>query len=86
MIESGPLSDQMPGGNNQTWNWSNFKNLNNNPFILSGGLNSSNIKNAINLTGANFVDINSGVEIEKGEKSITLIEEIVSLIHSKKNG
>ena len=86
LIESGPLSDQMPGGNNQTWNWSNFKNLNNNPFILSGGLNSSNIKNAINLTGANFVDINSGVEIEKGEKSITLIEEIVSLIHSKENG
>jgi phosphoribosylanthranilate isomerase len=35
------------------------------PFILSGGLNESNIQEAINLTGADFVDINSGVEEKK---------------------
>ena len=51
------------------------------PFILSGGLNSSNIKDAIRLTGANFIDINSGVEVEPGEKTLTLIEEFISLIH-----
>ena len=51
------------------------------PFILSGGLNSSNIREAIDLTGADFVDINSGVEVEPGEKTISLLEEIISLIH-----
>lgn len=71
----------MPGGNNNTWDWSNFSNVKKLPFILSGGLNSSNIKEAIHLTGADFIDINSGVEIEPGEKTITLIEEIISLIH-----
>ena len=70
----------MPGGNNSTWNWSNFNNANNLPFILSGGLNSSNIKESIDLTGADFIDINSGVEVEPGEKTISLIEEIISLI------
>ena len=67
-------------GNNSTWNWSNFHNANNLPFILSGGLNSSNIKESISLTGADFIDINSGVEVESGEKTISLIEEIISLI------
>ena len=36
---------------------------------------------AHSLTGADFIDINSGVEAEPGEKTITLIEEIISLIH-----
>ena len=80
LVDSKPSDSQMPGGNNSTWNWSNFHNANNLPFILSGGLNSSNIKESISLTGADFIDINSGVEVEPGEKTISLIEEIISLI------
>ncbi len=71
----------MPGGNNLAWDWTKFHNTNKIPFVLSGGLNSSNIKEAIDLTGADFVDINSGVEVEPGEKTISLLEEIISLIH-----
>ena len=81
LIDSRPSNQQMPGGNNLTWDWTKFHNTNKIPFILSGGLNSSNIKEAIDLTGADFVDINSGVEVEPGEKTISLLEEIISLIH-----
>ncbi len=82
LIEAKPSSNQMPGGNNKTWDWSNFKNIKKLPYILSGGLNVTNIKKAINLTGANFVDINSGVEEKPGEKSLTLIDGIISSIYN----
>ncbi len=82
LIEAKPSSNQMPGGNNKTWDWSDFKNIKKLPYILSGGLNVTNIKKAINLTGADFVDINSGVEEQLGEKSLTLIDGIISSIYN----
>ena len=82
LIEAKPTSNQMPGGNNKTWDWSDFKNIKKLPYILSGGLNVTNIKKAINLTGADFVDINSGVEEKPGEKSLTLIDGIISSIYN----
>ena len=82
LIEAKPSSNQMPGGNNQTWDWSDFKNTKKLPYILSGGLNVTNIKKAISLTGADFVDINSGVEEQPGEKSLTLIDGIISSIYN----
>ena len=82
LIEAKPSSNQMPGGNNTNWDWSDFKNVKNLPYILSGGLNVTNIKKAISLTGADFVDINSGVEEQPGEKSLTLIDGIISSIYN----
>ena len=78
LIEKTPNEQDQPGGNNKTWDWSKFKNPLNHPFILSGGLNQQNIFEAINLTGADFVDINSGVEEIKGEKSLSLIDSLIS--------
>ena len=82
LIEAKPSSNQMPGGNNTICDWSDFKNVKNLPYILSGGLNVTNIKKAISLTGADFVDINSGVEEQPGEKSLTLIDGIISSIYN----
>ena len=82
LIEAKPSSNQMPGGNNKTRDWSDFKNIKKLPYILSGGLNVTNIKKAISLTGADFVDINSGVEEQPGEKSLTLIDGIISSIYN----
>jgi len=77
LIERAPSKNDMPGGNNKSWDWSSFENPNNLPFMISGGLNITNIKKAIDLTGANFVDINSGVEDKPGIKNISLIEDLV---------
>src|SRR6056300_165498 len=82
LIEGKPEKNEQPGGNNKTWNWSEFSNPKKLPFILSGGLNESNVLNAINLTGADFVDINSGVEEKKGEKNFSLIDRLVSSLKS----
>ena len=80
LIEGKPNTGDQPGGNNKTWNWSEFDNPHKHPFVLSGGLNQQNIHEAISLTGADFVDINSGVEEKKGEKSLSLIDSLISSI------
>ena len=82
LIEGKPEKHDQPGGNNKTWNWSEFSNPKKLPFILSGGLNESNVLDAINLTRADFVDINSGVEEKKGEKNLSLIDRLVSSLKS----
>jgi len=80
LIEAKPNLKDQPGGNNKTWNWSNFENPFHHSFILSGGLNQYNIIEAINLTGAEFIDINSGVEEIKGEKNLSLIDSLISTL------
>ena len=83
LIEGDPSKNDQPGGNNKTWNWNDFKNSQNLPFILSGGLNQDNLSQAINLTGANFVDINSGVEKIQGEKDLSLIDSLISSLKNE---
>lgn len=83
LIEGEPSKNDQPGGNNKTWNWNDFKNSQNLPFILSGGLNQDNLSQAINLTGANFVDINSGVEKIQGEKDLSLIDSLISSLKNE---
>ena len=80
LIESTPQQDDQPGGNNKSWQWNNFRNPLKLPFILSGGLNEKNLPEAISLTGTNFIDINSGVEEIRGEKSLSLIDSLISSI------
>ena len=83
LIEGEPSKNDQPGGNNKNWNWSEFKNPLNLPFILAGGLNQDNLSQAINLTGADFVDINSGVEETKGEKNLSLIDSLISSLKNE---
>jgi len=83
LIEGDPSKNDQPGGNNKTWNWNDFKNSQDLPFILSGGLNQDNLSQAINLTGANFIDINSGVEKIQGEKDLSLIDSLISSLKNE---
>ena len=83
LIEGEPSKNDQPGGNNKTWDWNDFKNSQDLPFILSGGLNQDNLSQAINLTGANFIDINSGVEKIQGEKDLSLIDSLISSLKNE---
>lgn len=46
-------------------------------WFLSGGLNINNIDEALRITGAQMVDISSGIEKERGKKSPELIREFM---------
>ncbi|HHI71571.1 MAG TPA: N-(5'-phosphoribosyl)anthranilate isomerase, partial [Rhodobacteraceae bacterium] len=47
------------------------------PWMLAGGLTPENVARAINMTGAQQVDVSSGVEIAPGEKDETLIAAFI---------
>jgi len=73
-----PVNSRRPGGNGNVFDWEILKNYNSKvPWILSGGLTPDNIKNAIEMSGANFVDVSSGVENKTGIKDIDLINKFV---------
>ncbi|MGI9475295.1 MAG: phosphoribosylanthranilate isomerase [Hyphomicrobiaceae bacterium] len=69
-----PKDAVLPGGNGLTFDWRALEGvagrLN---YMLSGGLTSDNVGDAVRLTGANAVDVSSGVESAPGTKDIALI-------------
>lgn len=65
----------LPGGNGLRFDWNLLKDRNFIfKWILSGGLNPDNVKQAIAMTRAPVVDVSSGVESAPGVKDIKLIK------------
>lgn len=70
-----PASSDRPGGHGLTFDWSLLARLDlPQPWLLSGGLNPTNVAEAIRQTGAPGVDVSSGVEKAPGIKSAPKIK------------
>ncbi|GBR71786.1 phosphoribosylanthranilate isomerase [Gluconobacter kanchanaburiensis] len=70
--------DQHPGGHGRSFDWSLSKEWIPPTFwMLAGGLTPHNVQDAIQKSGASAVDVSSGVEIRRGQKSAELIEKFV---------
>jgi phosphoribosylanthranilate isomerase len=63
----------MPGGTGQVFDWSLIPTDFPLPLVLSGGLNSDNVVNAIRQVRPWAVDVSSGVEAGKGIKDVNKI-------------
>jgi len=65
-----PEGAARPGGNARAFDWSLLKGktfaL---PWLLAGGLNAENLGEAVETSGAGFVDVSSGVEDAPGRKN-----------------
>ena len=69
----------MPGGTGQTFDWRIIRNFYpNKSFFLSGGLNITNISDALDLKKTEYFDVSSGVENSEGIKDEKLISEFIS--------
>ena len=68
-------------GESFEWNWLNDLQEKEQYFILSGGINSENVHNALS-TNSWCIDLNSGVESEEGIKDIALIKNILKIINT----
>jgi phosphoribosylanthranilate isomerase len=70
----------LPGGNAVAFDWSLLKGrIFTKPWMLAGGLNVSNITEAVRMTGASVIDVSSGVEDAPGKKNPTKIKELIAL-------
>lgn len=72
------MAGALPGGNGLVFDWSLIAGHRpETPWMLSGGLNAENIAEAILITGAEAVDVSSGVEDRPGRKTPELIEAFI---------
>ena len=71
----------LPGGSGQAFDWHQVKNVLRQPFMLAGGLRAENVAIAIARSGAQMVDVSSGVERSPGEKDAGLIRNFIAAAH-----
>jgi phosphoribosylanthranilate isomerase len=73
-----PPGATRPGGNAISFDWTLTRGWNApGPWVLAGGLDPDNVAEAIRLSGANAVDVSSGVERAKGIKDPGLIRAFI---------
>lgn len=74
-----PPDATRPGGHGTAFDWTVLEAVKAEigPFMLSGGLDPGNVAAAIAATGAPMVDVSSGVEVRRGEKSPDLIRRFL---------
>ncbi|HIZ50361.1 MAG TPA: phosphoribosylanthranilate isomerase [Candidatus Pseudomonas excrementavium] len=73
----------VPGGTGETFDWSMIPAQRSWTLVLAGGLQSQNVRQAIDLTAPWAVDVSGGVEATKGIKDI---DKINAFIHEVKRG
>ena len=73
-------SNHQIGGTGTVGDWNGFKKLKskypNKEWILAGGLSPDNIKDALTFSEANFIDVNSGIEVSPGIKSADALSQL----------
>ena len=72
-----PFINELPGGNSKSFDWNLLKGQQIKlPWFISGGINEENIKKIQNLLNPNGIDLSSGVEVSKGIKSNSKINNL----------
>lgn len=78
------------GGSGKTGDWAKFaahqERHPQNTWILAGGLNPENITEAIDRSGARFVDVNSGVESAPGVKDHAKLRRLAEVLSRRGMG
>lgn len=74
-----PRNAVLPGGNGLAFDWQILSGLDlTKPFMVSGGLDPSNVATALAMTGAPGVDVSSGVETTLGIKDPAKIKAFIA--------
>lgn len=78
-----PKGADLPGGNGLRFDWSLLQGFRHSlPWLLSGGLDARNVAEAVATTGADLVDISSGVESAPGIKDVDKIAAFLKAVAS----
>jgi phosphoribosylanthranilate isomerase len=80
-----PSNAVRPGGHGAAFDWQVLRGRSfSRPWLLGGGLNAENVARAVEISGAEFVDVSSGVETAPGVKSAELIAAFVAAAKAAK--
>jgi phosphoribosylanthranilate isomerase len=85
MFDAKPPRNQssLPGGNAARFDWTLLQGLDVPlPWFLSGGLDADNVAEAVRITGAQHVDVSSGVEIKPGDKDPARIRAFLEAVRA----
>ena len=81
-----PKGADLPGGNGLTFDWDILAGIElKAPFMLSGGLEATNVIQAVRQTHAPAVDVSSGVESAPGVKDPARIAAFVAALRNPKS-
>ena len=76
------MESELPGGNGISFDWRLIEGLKlKKPFVLAGGLDPSNVAQAIRLTRPQGVDVSSGIETAPGIKDR---QKIIDFVYAAK--
>lgn len=82
-----PKGSELPGGNGVSFDWTLLNALDPGlDYMLSGGINADNVREALRVTHAPGLDISSGVESAPGVKDSGLIEQFFTTLKSAASG
>jgi phosphoribosylanthranilate isomerase len=82
-----PQEATRPGGHGRVFDWTLLRGID--PkinFMLSGGLDPTNVAQALAVTGAPGVDVSSGVERNPGEKDLDKIRAFILAARNAEHG
>lgn len=79
LLDAKPPADAtLPGGNGLVFDWHLLADFAPRiPWLLAGGLDVTNVSQALRMSGAPGVDVSSGVESASGVKDTRLIQEFI---------
>ena len=82
-----PKGSELPGGNGVSFDWNLLAALDPGlDYMLSGGLNAGNVREALAITKAPGLDVSSGVESAPGIKDTGLIREFFAAVKDARSG
>jgi phosphoribosylanthranilate isomerase len=71
----------LPGGNAKAFDWTFLADRKVPvPWLLAGGLTPANVAEAVRVSGTRAVDVSSGVESQRGVKSVDLIRAFLDAV------
>lgn len=72
---------ELPGGNARAFDWGVLAHWRfNRPWLLAGGLSPENVREAMQISGADLVDVSSGVESAPGIKDPLRIAQFLAAV------
>jgi len=77
------MENALPGGNGLVFDWRMLANVTPSlPWMLAGGLDATNVVEAVSISGAPCVDTSSGVEVKPGLKDPAEITRFLETVHT----